>query len=245
MSANVELWSNLRDQARMNIHGVLVWDIVDAAALTYKARWRPGGEARWRELKELLDRLAKEHQIGDRTGLENAVDAAMLIYSDRHGALPKDDAKQLAKYGPKVTKALFRDENDIRIANILTDRDRRSLGESEPWSYEKTLTTIKRIWQMRADLSQLVETLERLPRSRKADVNFHRMVQSLERFWESLGKKLTRTFTPKDQKTKRQLAASDAMKFIESIVEFIDPDAVKKLQSATRHRLRGIAKIKT
>jgi hypothetical protein len=71
------------------------------------------------------------------------------------------------------------------------------------------------------------------------------MVQSLERFWESLGKKLTRTFTPKDQKTKRQLAASDAMKFIESIVEFIDPDAVKKLQSATRHRLRGIAKIKT
>ncbi len=244
MSTNGEVWSNPREQARMSLHGVLVWDLVDPVAQIYKARWQPDGEARWQDLQKLLDRLAREHQISDRAGLENAVDAAKLIYSDHRGALPKAELKQLLKYVPKVTEVLFRDENDIRIANILVDRDRRSLGEGGAWSYGKTVATIERIWQIRADLAQLVLVLERLPKSRRADVKFHRMVKSLERFWQGLGKKLTRTFTPKDQKAKRQLAASDAMRFIESIVEFIDPDAVKKLQSATRHRLKRVAKIR-
>lgn len=274
MSASGEVRPNLRDQARMNIHRV-----VNVSAGGVSSDWNPeglhyvwndGGEARWRALQELLDRLVKAHKIDDRTSLEDAVDAAALIYHHGPGALPAADIKQFLESTPKVTEVL-REENEARIASILMDRDNRliagrtwskqraklrridgilksglvfnpgslrtapnrrmllSLGLFDGWeySYERSVAIRRRLSQIRKELSDLELCLRQLPRGRKGDRKFHGAVAVLKQRWKSLpGKKVSRT------------------KFVESVMAFIDPNAVSKLPSATRHRLRGIAKIR-
>jgi hypothetical protein len=200
-----------------------------------------GGEARWHALQELIDRLARNHQINDRAGLAQAVRTAMLIYRDR-GALDKKDVKALLTSIAKIAEVLSREGNDQRIADIMMDKDRRWM-KGAPWDHEKTVATTIRIWQIRADLSQLAHILRR-PRKRKADMRLHRMVETLERYWKSLGREITRDFH-QDPQTKRRVAVTESMRFIESILTFIDPDAAKKLPSATRHRLERVAKIPT
>lgn len=227
---------SLRDVARMNIHRVRTQS-ADGEGYV----WLPGGETRWAALGELLDRLAKEHQIDDRVGLENAVDAAALIYDHR----PKDvDVKRL-KCLLEGVKA-FMDEDDRAIAHILMDRD-RSLVAGEAWDHQAAMAVWTRVLmirelfsdpEIRKFFSDLERALRKQPPTRKPDMRLHGMVAALARYWESLpGKKLTTTFTKRDQRAGRQLGSSAGMQFIESVVEFIDPDAVKKLPSATRHRL--------
>lgn len=200
-----------------------------------------GSEARWRALQELIDRLARDHEIADRAGLAQAMRTAMLIYRDC-GPLDKKDVKTLLTCIRKITTVLSRKGNDQRIADILMDKDRRWV-EGVAWDYEKTVATTMRIWQISADLSQLSQVLKR-PRKRKADIKFHRMVEALERYWGSLGRKVTRDFHL-DPQTKRRFAVTKSMQFVESILTFIDADATKKLQSATRHRLKRVAKSPT
>jgi hypothetical protein len=197
-----------------------------------------GGPARWHVLQELIDRLSRDHQIDDRAGLAQAVRTAMLVHRD-HGALDKKDVKTLLTSIAKITEVLSREENDQRIADIMMDKDRR-WREGVPWDYEKTVATTRRIWQINEDLSRLAFVLRR-PGKRKADVRLHRIVETLERYWESLGREVTRDFY-RDPETKCRFAMTEAMRFIESILAFIDPDAARKLPSATRHRLKQVAK---
>jgi hypothetical protein len=200
-----------------------------------------GGTARWHALQELIDRLARNHQIDDRAGLAQAVRTAMLIHRDR-GALDKKDVKTLLTSVAKITEVLSREGNDQRITDIMMYKDRRSV-EGAPWDYEKTVATTIRIWQINADLSQLALVLGR-PWKRKADIRLHRMVETLEQYWGSLGRKITRDFH-RDPQTKRRSAVTESMRFIESILLFIDPDAARKLPSTTRHRLKRVAKSPT
>ena len=252
MSANCEGRPNLRDEARRNIHRVGFVSADGHGPLTTEQLfrvgpdqlsyvWSPGGEARWRDLEKLIDQLAINHQIANRTGLEDAIDTAVLIYD--HG--PRNiDVKQL-KLLPKIME-IFTEENESTIAGIVTDRYRQ-LVSGEPWNYEAALAVRRRIWKIRAVFSDpeirgffsdLSRALNR-PRTRSAHAQLHGLVASLTRYWEGLGRKATCTFTKKDQKAKRQLAASEFAKFLESIISFIDSDAVPKLPSVTRHRLRN------
>jgi hypothetical protein len=231
--------SNVREEMQMTLHGAVrcvkggVVSVGNPEGLHLV--WKPGGEKRWRALQELLNQLAGDHKIDDHAGLEQAVDTAAQIYHQR-SALDKADADRLVEFIPKVTEVLFREGNDLRIADIIMDRDGLPL-DGAGWSYEKTLDTITRFWRVRADLEQIGRVLRQLPKTRKGDLNLHRMVASLERFWKSLpGKKLTRTFT------EHGLAKSEAMRFVESVVRFIDPAAVEKLPNITRHRLKRVAK---
>jgi hypothetical protein len=197
-----------------------------------------GGKVRWQALQGLLDRLAEEHKIDDRAGLAEAVRTAMLLHRDR-GALDKKDVKTLKTSIAKITEVLSREGNDQRIADIMMDKDRRWV-EGAPWSYEKTVATIEQTWRVNADLSQLARVLKR-PGKRKADIKFHRAVEALEQYWKSLGRNVTRDFD-RDSQTRRWFAVSESMRFVGSILIFIDrddPDVIKKLQSASRHRLKG------
>jgi len=117
---------DLREVARMNIHRVR-----SPLADGHGYIWTPDGEARWRALHELLDRLQQKHRINDRVGLEDAVADAAAIYH-HPGALPRADVKRLLTSISKIMKVL-REENDGRIASIVMDRD-KGLIKGRAWN---------------------------------------------------------------------------------------------------------------
>jgi hypothetical protein len=197
------------------------------------------GEARVRDLDKLLDHLVAKHKIDDRFRLERAVDTAMLIYQG-YDAVNKDDVRKLMKHLPGVVEVLARDENDHRLADMFTDRD-RNLIEGAPWNMEEATQIVMRFRRVKEDLVEMLDILRR-PRRRGAYVKLHGVVALLERYWAALpGKTVARHFTPKDNRNNRQLAKSEAMAFIEAVLGFIDPGAVKKLPNATRRRLKGVS----
>ena len=220
-----------RDEGRAVIHGAKVRRD-DGACV-----WKTGGKARWHALEALLDRLAKDHNIDDRAGLAFAIDTAALVYRGRD-PLPKAEVRQLMKSITLVTKILSRVENDQRIADIVMDRDQRWV-QGAPWSIDRHVATLARVWQIRADLEQL-ELLLRRPRTRKADIKSHRAVAALETYWKSLGRKVTRDFKRDDRR--RLVPMTEAMRFVHAVLMFIDPEVAEKLQSLTRHRIKRVAK---
>jgi len=218
-----------RDEARMNIHGVVSVHpggsvfVGNPEGLHYV--WNPGGEKRWRALQELLNKLARDHKIDDRVGLEDAVDAAAQIYHHQ-GTLPKDDVKTLLGSISKITTVLC-EKNDARIAGMLEDRD-NNLIKGDAWNYERAWAVRKRLFRIREDLSQLSRALERLPKTRRGNMRLLGAVADLKRRWKSLsGKKV------------------GMPKFVESVIVFVDPnhtDVATKLRSAMRLRVKGVAK---
>jgi hypothetical protein len=188
---------------------------------------------RRRDFEKLLDRLTTQHEINDRDGLGRAVDAAMRIYHGRD-RLNKDDAKQLLKHIPKVTEILAHGDNDTRIASVLMQRD-HLLIKGRPYNWKLNGEIIMRLWQINEGLSSLARVLRQGGPGRTPNVQMLGMVTSLKQFWARLpDKKPSKTFTPNDPKVRRQ----HARKFFEAIVQFIDPEAVKKLPSAMRGRLK-------
>jgi hypothetical protein len=208
--------------------------------------WGDGGEERWRTYEGLLDQLVKDYGIDDRDGLAGALEMATLIYRDGRAALDRKDEDQLLAAIPKVTGVLSREGNDRRIAQILTDRDARDM-RGKLWHRGKHVTTtqvdtIQRVWQITAGLDQLKDAL-RAQRKRQPDIGLHRTVLFLERYWEkSTGRKVTRGFGDNDPAKGRRPAKSEAMKFLETVIGFVAPNDVRKLYSATRRRLSGLAK---
>lgn len=230
------------DDGRMIIHSAKI-RLDDGSCV-----WTDGAEERWCALQQLLDKLAKDHKIDDRDALADAVDTAALIYAHDCGELSKKDASILLAAIAKVTTVLSREGNDRRLAAIMMDRDRRWVErvKSDRESTNKMVATVTRLGQINADLSQLALVLKR-PGKRKADIKLHRAVTTLEDYWKSLGRKVTRDFHY-DRQLKRWSAQSDSMKFIGSIFTFIafdDPDIIQKLQNVTRHRFTGLAKSRT
>jgi len=221
---------SLRDEMRMNIHGVVkcleggVASKVNPEGRHYVWR-KPDGEARWRKLQVLLEKLAGDHKIVDREELEDAVDAAAQIYHRRHRALPKGDVDRLLESISEVTKVLC-EENDARIAGMLDDRD-NNLIKGDAWKFNRAWANRSRLFRIRADLSELSCGLRRLPNTRKGDMQLLGAVADLKRRWKSLsGKKV------------------GMPKFVESVIAFIDPnpDVATKLPSALRLRVKGVAK---
>jgi hypothetical protein len=270
MSASGEVTpSNPREEMRMNIHGVLDWALVDAKAQTYKAHWRAGGEARWHNLQKLVEKLAGEHKITDRAGLERAVDDAALIYH-HDDALPAGDVKQLLESISEVAGVL-REENDARIADILVDRDVH-LIEGTAWTPGARDRT-DRILKLESGLLfnpvlPLVDVQRRALReigcfdgwehSQERAVAIRMRLFRIRADLAQLSRALGRL--PKKRKANMRLVGAVAVlkrrwknlsgkngmpKFVESVIVFIDPDhpdVATKLPSAMRLRVQGVAK---
>jgi hypothetical protein len=202
-------------------------------------------ETRRCDFNTLLDELVKKHNIQDPNKLAMVIDGAARIYHGRTH-LDAKDLKNLLRYVPKIRKILLHPDNDARIADTLMDRD-NLLISGGVCDYKRRIAILFWLEKIKADISELERVLPALdlarPKHRRGNVKLHGMVASLERYWESLpGNKLHKTFTPTDKKQNRRLAKSAAMQFVEKIVEFIDPSAVRKIPSASRHRLAKIAK---
>ena len=275
MSASGEVPStDLRDVARMNIHGVVSVrpggsvSVGNPEGLHYVWK-KPGGEARWRALQKLLVKLAKDHKIHDRVGLEDAVDAAALIYHHQ-GVLPKDDVKQLLESIAEVTRVL-REENDARIADILVDRDNQ-LIKGTGWK-PGARGRIDRILKLESGLlfNPISPRTARHRRLLRRDGFFDRWEYSYERtvairmrlfrIRADLGQ-LSRALErlPKTRTGNMPLLGAVAVlkrrwkslsgnkvgmpKFVESVIAFVDPntDVATKLRSAMRLRVKGVAK---
>jgi hypothetical protein len=207
--------------------------------------WHPEIEKRRPEFDELVNKLVRDHRIDDDTALARAIDMAIRRYDDKD-VLSKRDAALLLKHIPKLKSVLLRKGNDKRIADLLVRREDARIrgGTYDPGHHGQT---ILRVFQIGMNLAELESGLKDRPsRRRPTDVRLHSAILVLGDYWRDLpGKRFARTFTPKDKKSGRPLAKSEAMRFIEEVVRFIDPAAVPKLPSATRRRLRGIAKIDT
>jgi len=200
-------------------------------------------EERRSEFNELVTKLSKDHQISDGKVLGRAIDFAVRMYHD-NDVLSKRDSALLLKHIPEVTNVLLRPRNAERIADLLVRRDDARIrgGKHDPITHGRTFLWVTQIGKNLAELERSLKTRPR--RRRTPDVGLHSAIGILSRYWQDLpAKRLTRTFTPNDKNAGRQLAKSEAMKFIEEVMNFIDPAAIRKLPSATRHRLRGIAKI--
>ena len=279
MSASGEVWpSSLRDEARMNIHGVVsvrpggVVSVGNPEGLHYVWR-KPDGETRWGDLQKLLEKLAKDHKIKNRVGLEDAVDAAAQIYHHQ-GVLPKADVKRLLGSISQVTRML-REENDARIADILVDRDNH-LIKGAAWKPGAS-GRIDRILKLESSflfnpISPRTAVHRRLLRRNGFfdgwESSYERAVAIRMRLFRiradlaQLSRALERI--PKTRTGNMQLLGAVAVlkrrwkslsgkkvgmpKFVESVIAFVDPthpDVAAKLRSAMRLRLKGVAKIRT
>lgn len=205
----------------------------------------PTIEARKSDFNKLLNALMMKYNIQDRNKLKIVIDGAARIYYGRD-PLDTRDLRTLLRCVPKIREVLSRPENDARIADGLLDRDNHLISGGT-WNYKRRVAIQLWLDKIKAGISDLEKVLSELnrarPKHRRGDVKFHGMVATIERYWEGLpDKKLRKTFTPKDTRQKRRLAMSTAMQFVEDIVEFIDPNAIKRIPSASRHRLKRIAK---
>jgi hypothetical protein len=178
----------------------------------------PEIEVRRADFEALLDRLTKQYKINDREGLGRVVNTAIFIYHG-HSPLPKDDAKQLLSFIPKVTKVLFCPDNDLRIAYLLTDRDGAAIY-NKAWDPLQTGKIIAAVWQSRTFLADLERVLQQTrPPSKTANMKLLRMVKKLKLYAVENNVRST-------------------MKFVVDIVQFIDSSAVKRIPSAMKLRLK-------
>lgn len=262
MSASEVQPSNLRDVARMNIHGIVRCveggnvSVGNPKGLHYV--WKPGGEARWRDLQKLLHKLERDHKIEERAKLEDAVDAAASIYHGR-GALPKDDAKQLLKSISEVTEILC-DENIARIADILMDRDNRLIKTAD-WSKDVNGSRVDSFMKL-----ETVSLFSPTDRRMNRDVfdgwewSYERRVAVWFRLLRIRGDlselaSVVRRL-PEGRQGDRKLLGAVALlerrwktlagkkvgkaKFVGSVMVFIDRNIATKLPSAMRRRLKGL-----
>jgi hypothetical protein len=262
--------TNPRDEARINIHGVVRCveggdvSVGNPKGLHYV--WKPDGEARWRDLHKLLHKLAGDHKIDDRAGLEDAVDAAALIYRGL-SALPKHDVERLFESIPKVTEAL-REENDGRIAGLLTDRDRR-LIDGRTWKPSRHIDRFLRLdsglllnpgfprtalhrWMNRrrglfdgweASYERQLAIRMRLSRIRADLTELSRALKAAVPETRTADVKLHGAVAELNRRWKSLRGKKvSRTNFVESVIAFIDPDAAAKVPSAMRHRLKGVAK---
>ena len=207
--------------------------------------WHPEIVRRRSKFDELVKKLARDHRIEDDIALGRAIDIAIRRYHDKD-VLSDRDAALLLKHIPVITNVLRRPGNNKRIGDLLVRReDARIRGGT--YNPSRHGQAILRVVQIGTDLADLEKSLKkRSSRRRPPDIGLHSAILILTDYWRDLpGKRFTRTFTPTYKKSGPPLAKSEAMRFMEEVVRFIDPAAVPKLPSATRHRLRGIAKIDT
>ena len=194
------------------------------------------------EFHDLVSKVATAHGIKDKAVLGKAIDIATRRYHD-NGALSKEDVSVLQKAIRQIVQVLQRGGNDKLLADLLVSREDAKIrgGKYDLIVHGKTIFAVS---QMSSFLTQLERRLkDRSHAGRRPDVGLHSTVSFLEAYWRALpGKRLRRTFTPKDKRQGRPLAKSQGMKFIEEVMEFIDPTAVSKLPSVTRHRLRRLPK---
>lgn len=205
--------------------------------------WHPEIKSRRVEFDELVSKLASEHSIDDEKVLRRAIDFAVRRYHDKD-VLSKRDAALLLKHIPEVTNVLRHQGNDKLISDLLIRReDSRIRGSAyDPAHHGQTILSIRQVGALLVELEKSLKTLS--SRRRPANVRLRSAVLILEEYWRDLpGKRWTRTFTTNDKKLGRPHAASGAMKFAEAVIGFIDPAALPGLPSATRRRLKRIAKI--
>jgi hypothetical protein len=193
------------------------------------------GDDQVRALDELVAELAARHDIEDRFRLERAVDTALLIYHGHRGVMDNSDIERLLEHLPKAIEVLGRGENGRRLADMFMDRD-RNLIDGATWNMKEATDITMRFMRIKDELVDILGILQR-PRRREGDLKSHATFKSLERYWASLpGKKCAAAFAP-DGSPK-----SEMLRFIWSVMNFIDRGAAKKLANLSRGRLRGVTK---
>jgi hypothetical protein len=158
--------------------------------------------------------------------------------------LSEAEISALLKAIPKIAPVLLRAGNDKRIADLLVQREDALIrgGQYDPCVHGEAIASVTRTGLFLLHLERHLKVSSR--GGRRPNVRLHSAVLFLEDYWRALpGKRLRRNFTNKDTRTGRPLAKSEAMRFIEEVVQFIDPGAVAKLENVTQHRLRGVGKI--
>jgi hypothetical protein len=207
--------------------------------------WHPEIKSRRVEFDELVSKLVSDHSIDDEKVLRRAIDFAVRRYHDKD-VLSKRDAALLLRHIPEVTNVLLYPWNDKRIADLLIRREDSRIrgGTYDPSHHAQTIHSVGQVGALLVELEKSLKTLS--SRRRPANVRLRSAVLILEDYWRGLPeKRWTKTFTINDKKLGRRRAASEAMKFAEAVIGFIDPAALPGLPSATRPRLKRIAKIDT
>lgn len=183
--------------------------------------------------------LAKNFGIADRAKLGKTIDFATRIYHSNK-VLSKEDLLVLRRCLPELNKVFRHSGGARRIADFLVRLEKAKLRKRiyDPTQHAVAILAAERVGLFLDELDRLLREPNR--GGHPANVGLHAATRYLEGYWRELpGKRVRRNFTPRDQTTGRPLAKSESMRFLEAVMQFIDPAALAKLSSVTRHRLNG------
>jgi hypothetical protein len=189
-------------------------------------------------LDELVARLAAEHRIEDRGPLVEAIMAAVVVYDSTRNAPDPDTLDRLDAPLFSVIELRSDRVNHQRLVAATARQGHDAVKVSD-----RLHDLIERLWFIRSAASgaHILIPTRKGPKTKATDLRA--LVDVLAAYWTStLGRSFEQNWTIESagKDKRKRMPTTDAMLFVYSVVEFIDPKRLANLPTVARAAVEAV-----